>query len=296
MHSGKIVILLHKNDAAFRTTKYLARLLMRVWENMGLTVEVIRGTGQVVPADLLIPHIDLTITPMEYRDFLCRYSVVVNRHVVDISKSKISPHILERNDTYTGPVIVKTDRNYGGIPEKTLFGDPRLSRATLSRLIGKIVPKLSWKLTGSWLWKYVECMEIHDYPVCASLQEVPQAVFNNKNLIVEKFLPEMEGDSYCLRYYYFFGDKYINLLFRSKNKVSKGDEAFKFEEAPVPPELVSIRQQLGFDYGKFDYVLRDGKVVLYDVNRTPAFTVLEALQLSQKVASHLATGIWSMLN
>ena len=38
---------------------------------------------------------------------------------------------------------------------------------------------------------------------------------------------------------------------------------------PVPEELRKIRAQLGFDYGKFDYGIVDGEVILYDVNRTP---------------------------
>lgn len=38
---------------------------------------------------------------------------------------------------------------------------------------------------------------------------------------------------------------------------------------PVPPELREARRRLGFDYGKFDYGIVDGSMVLYDVNRTP---------------------------
>ena len=38
---------------------------------------------------------------------------------------------------------------------------------------------------------------------------------------------------------------------------------------PVPDELRRIRQEMGFDYGKFDYGVVNGEVVLYDVNRTP---------------------------
>ena len=37
----------------------------------------------------------------------------------------------------------------------------------------------------------------------------------------------------------------------------------------IPRELRSIREEMGFDYGKFDYGIVDGEVVLYDVNRTP---------------------------
>jgi hypothetical protein len=38
----------------------------------------------------------------------------------------------------------------------------------------------------------------------------------------------------------------------------------------VPDELREMRKSLGFDFGKFDYAIVDGRVVLYDANRTPA--------------------------
>ena len=38
-----------------------------------------------------------------------------------------------------------------------------------------------------------------------------------------------------------------------------------------PGEIVALRQRLGFDFGKFDYVLHQGRSYLLDVNRTPAF-------------------------
>ena len=38
----------------------------------------------------------------------------------------------------------------------------------------------------------------------------------------------------------------------------------------MPDELRNIRRDLGFDYGKFDYAIVNDRVVLYDVNRTPA--------------------------
>lgn len=36
-----------------------------------------------------------------------------------------------------------------------------------------------------------------------------------------------------------------------------------------PPELVAFRRQWRLDYGKIDYVVHDGAVVILDVNRTP---------------------------
>ena len=48
------------------------------------------------------------------------------------------------------------------------------------------------------------------------------------------------------------------------------------------------------DYGKIDYVLRDGKVVVLDVNRTPG--IYGKGKLVQNISGILATGILSKLN
>lgn len=37
----------------------------------------------------------------------------------------------------------------------------------------------------------------------------------------------------------------------------------------MPPELESVRQAHGFDFGKFDYVEVDGRAVVFDMNKTP---------------------------
>lgn len=290
----KIVVLLHEKDASFESTSYLLRLMMKKWKDKGLAVEIVRGASRFVPADVIIPHLDLTVTPDEYRDFVDRYPVAINRRVVNISKSKISTNIAGRGDAYAGPVIVKTDRNYGGLPERRLKGETP-AYLVPRRIIGKVVSKLRRKRTGMTPWKSVEYMEPGAYPVFSSLQEVPEGVFDNENLVVEKFLPEVEEGNYCLRYYYFFGDKDINILLRSREKIVKGTNVFRCEEAPVPPELYSIRRRMGFDYGKFDYVLRHGEVILFDANRTPSYSMLEPHHLANKVACHLAEGIWSTL-
>jgi len=268
--------------------------MMEKWKDKGLAVEIIRGANCFMPADVIIPHLDLTVTPDEYRNFMDQYPVAINRQVVNISKSRISTNIARKGDAYAGPIVVKTDRNYGGLPERRLKGEtpaPLIMRG----IIGKVVSKLLRKRTGMTPWKSVEYLEPGAYPVFSSLQEVPAGVFDNENLVVEKFLPEVQGGDYCLRYYYFFGDKDINFLLRSREKMVKGANVFRCEEAPVPPELFSIRRRMGFDYGKFDYVLRHGEVILFDVNRTPSYSQLARHRLADQVASHLAEGICSTL-
>jgi hypothetical protein len=251
--------------------------------------------GRFVTADVIIPHLDLTVTPDPYRDFLARYPLVVNGRVMDVSKSKISSNIVRKGDVYVGPVIVKTEWNYGGIPDSRLRINARSAPSIARRIVRKAASTLGLGRTGPTPWKLVESMDSGSYPVFSSLREVPAEVFENKNLVVEKFLPEVEGGDYCLRYYYFFGDREMNFLFKSREKVVKGSNAFQCEEAPVPPELRAIRRRMGFDYGKFDYVLREGKVVLFDANRTPSYSTLEARQLARKAARHLAEGIVSLL-
>lgn len=316
METPHILILLHEEDDSLLYQNgdsfdgFLIELLMREWKEMGCAIQVMHGIKQQVRADLVIPHLNLTITPQEYREFLRIYPNVINRHVVDISKSKTSTHLVGKNDSYAGPVIVKTDRNYGGLPEQRLFPRSPLGRGKWAgvarRLLGRgkwagiarhLVATLDRRDTQGVSWRHVQSLTPTAYPVFPSVHDVPEGVFENKNLIVEKFLPEIAEGDRCLRYYYFFGSAGINLLFRSKKRegVITARASYSAEEVPIPEELYEMREKLGFDYGKFDYVLHDGKVILFDINRTPATTALEMWGLNEQVARRLARGIKTML-
>jgi hypothetical protein len=264
---------------------------LRVWV---FAVEVARGIDHFVPADVVVPHLDMTIIPNEYRDFLTQYPMVINRDVVDISKSKISANILRRDDSHAGPVIIKTDFNSGGLPEKRLSSKMYLLRALSSKLSGPISSKLKQGFPDSSAWADVKYLKASNYPVFPSLQDVPGEIFDNKNLVVEKFLPEVQDGCYCVRYYHFLGDREVTELFKSNQEIVKGSDNGQLLDGPVPPELHAIRQQLGMDYGKIDYVLRDGKVVLLDVNRTPG--IYGKGKLVKKISHGLANGILSKLN
>jgi len=116
----RILILSHEDQPPIRRY-YLIYALREVWRKWGLQVSCLHGIGDLPEADLLIPHIDLTHTPPEYVECIRSFPCVVNRSVVDISKRKISTNLLCRNEEYRGPVIVKTDNNFGGLPEYLLF-------------------------------------------------------------------------------------------------------------------------------------------------------------------------------
>src|SRR6476659_5329398 len=108
-----------------------------------------------------------------------------------------------------------------------------------------------------------------DYPVFATPREVPPRVWSNPSLVVEKFLPERQGEHYCLRQYVFCGSSEFNLFAVSNSPVIKSSNVIRKEMLDAAhPAVRAYREQLGFDYGKFDYVVRDGEAIIFDVNRT----------------------------
>ena len=54
-----------------------------------------------------------------------------------------------------------------------------------------------------------------------------------------------------------------------------------------------MRRRLGLDYGKIDYVIHQGQVVILDANRTPAGPGTP--EATARTVGDLADGIWSLL-
>ena len=262
------------------------------WEQCGYKINFIFRYDEPVDADLIIPHNNLSVRPEEVYQMFADTSAVINRDVCDIRKSCFSTNLVNREDDYQGPVIVKTDANYGGLPErvalKYLPGRERLA-AQLVR------SKRAWKKIYSARsfnsLVYRSRISPSRYPVFSSKSQLPQGTFTNKELIVEKFLPEKDGEYYCLRSYAFLGDKGVAVRSKSKYPVVKGANGFDLEFIPIDEQIVEWQKKLGFDYGKFDYVVRDGEVVLFDVNDTPTFGNAYSEEVQERIVNQLAGGI-----
>src|SRR5262249_37220710 len=97
--------------------------------------------------------------------------------------------------------------------------------------------------------------------------------------------------TYCLRYLFCFGDHGYCSLQRSYYPVIKRRHIMSREEFPIPDEIEAIRRELGLDYGKIDFVIREGRVVVLDVNRTTGLVATEPER--QVYAKRLAPGIHS---
>lgn len=238
-------------DASNRRRRYLVEALAARWCAAGHAVEE-RFTPRGLPdADVVFLHVDRTVVPDEYLDCLRDYPVVINRRARDIAKRRLSMNLVGVDDAYAGPVVVKTNANCGGFPESPLAG-------RLGELLG--VPRN---------WGKAAVLSSDRYPVFASVADVPPAVWSNEALVVEKFLPEVTEGLYYLRYWIFFGDKGWAGRFGSRDPIVKwGNMATRDEPVTVPETLKPWRERLGIDYGRFDYVERDGQAILLDANKT----------------------------
>jgi hypothetical protein len=249
---AEILILVHRHGS-FVKPRYFLHEIAGVWHEAGHRIKVAQGpaprgprAGPAIKADVAVLHVDLTVVPEDHLEYLRQFPVVINGQVKDISKRAISSNILSAGDAYDGPVIIKTDRNYGGIMEAMLG----------ARGLGQR-PTVVW--------------EPKDYPIYQHAREVPAEVWSNPDLVVEKFICERRDGCYCLRTWVFMGDKETNSLSWAKEPIVKSDAVIRREPvAEVPEELRQMRRTLGFDFGKFDYAIVDGRVILYDANRTPA--------------------------
>lgn len=248
----RVAVLFPPRGRGAAPRRYLVHHLARLWRKDGLDVVYLHGTERFVPADLLLVHVDLSVVPAQYHEFAARYPVVLNGRVLDIRKTATSRYLVQPGDDWNGPVIVKSDLNCGGRPEylSSLTGIRRLRavRALVSRLGG--APR--W-------W---------DYRVFDRLADVPASVLERSDLVVERFLPDFQDGLFHIQMYQFLGDAERCSRLGSPSPVFKAKDC-RFAEAIEPhPAARAWRAQLGLDYGKIDYIVRDGDAILLDANKT----------------------------
>ena len=268
---ARIVVLEHEFQIA---NPFMVVAFARRWEILGHEVLWHRGAGDPPPGDLAIFHVNVTAIPDAYRALCEHYPRVINGDVVDISKRVFSTNLVTVDDPWTGPVIVKTNANFGGLPE----ANARAAASRLGRNSG--IPSSP---------------VLRNYPIYPSSRDVPQQVWQEPGLIVERFTPEVdEQGNFCVRVWTFFGDQQRCSLWRSKDRQVKSGNAIRRDQVDPPRNLDSWRKRLGFDFGEFDFVIYEGQEVLLDVNRTPSFP-RDGSPNADAAADQLARGISEFL-
>ncbi|MBK8725267.1 MAG: hypothetical protein IPL96_04200 [Holophagaceae bacterium] len=241
----RIAVLFHETDTLKSIRQFGVMGLAEVWREQGHEVRCLFGTGTRVEADLVFVHVDLSVVPDAYLEFAAEYPVSVNGRVKDIRKSAFSEQLLGPEDGWEGPVIVKSDRNYAGLPE-AWRGVPRLDGSGLTPVFPSSMA----------------------YRIYAGLRAVPPAAFACPDLVVERFLPEEEDGLYHVRCYEFLGNREACVRNVSTHPIVKLATVVARESIQPHPDIVALRRRLDFDYGKFDYVERDGRAVILDLNKT----------------------------
>ena len=270
---ARIVLITHTYDD-FRRRKFLLGNLARHWIEAGYDVSVSAGLGDWPPGDIAVMHLDLSVVPAAYLEASRRYPLVVNAAATDIRKRRVSRHRVMPNDGWQGPVIIKTDLNCRGMPELRAIDAFRRDGRPPDLAPGPIVTTRQ------------------PYPVLPSAREVPDAIWSNEGLVVERFLPERDARGYWMRVWVFFGDRERCSRYCGPEPVVKNAQIIARENVPVPEELRAERARLGFDYGKFDFVVNDGKPALLDANRTPSAPPPSAEMDASN--AHLAGGLAAM--
>ena len=256
----------------------MVHALASLWRDAGR--DVVCGTGFAADADVCLLHQNRTRLDPAQIPPAPPGVAIVNGRVLDISKRRYSTLALDRGSDWGGAVIVKSNLNHFGLPETR--GDRR--RQTVAQWVRKKLFRNDWRRR--------RMLPHRDYPILDHLDEVPEWVWEEPDLLVEKFMPERDGELFVLRGYVFLGSQsYGYRLFATHPMVKTGTMVRHDYIEEAPPEIVAKREELGFDFGKFDYVMRDGKAVLLDANRTPSF----AGDPKSERFKRLATGIEDFL-
>jgi hypothetical protein len=285
---ARIAVLFHERQRETDARIYLVDRLARFWREDGHEVVYLFGTERFVPADLLLVHVDLSIVPERYFDFAARYPVILNGHVRDIRKSVTSRNLVRPGDGWDGPVIVKSDLNYAGLPERVLGRGVLARRSWTWWRIREAAARVARRdIVRTW----------SDYRVFDRLDDVPEPWLHRPELVVERFLPELDGERYHIRTYLFLGDRGWCSRVGSARAVFKTDARAEVELVEPHPQVRAWRAEHRIDYGKFDYTFHAGEPELIDVSKTMGSAVYAAdpgpLNAERRV---MASGLYPYLS
>jgi len=278
---ARLVVVIHEFDVfriQVRSTgkigsPYLLFDVLKQLESLGHSVHVSRGP-EPANGDAALLHVDSTIVEQPYLDLASHYPRTINFGTGDISKRATSRLLLAKGNSWDGPVIVKSNLNNGATMED------QHNREAARMGLPPPHPGVA---------------KAESYRILDSLSDVEDAVWRDRTLVVERFLPEEDEEGgYVLRTWVFMGSRERCSRVVTANKVSKAGAILRYAPAEVPDALRRERERLGFDFGKFDFVIHAGKAVLLDANRTPG--VARRLQsVMDEGARNLAEGLSELL-
>lgn len=277
---ARLVVLTHEFDMfAYREpsgriiSTYLLFDVLKQFEELGHRWTLAAGT-KPQPGDAAIMHVDATRVGDEYLALADHYPVAINFGTSDVSKRKISSIQLAKGDDWAGQVVVKSNWNCGGLGE--------IKHNNIARSRNRPPP-------------HPGLVRNSDYLLLDSIADVAEAAWDDPHLVVERYLPQLDEEGgFVICTYVFMGDRERCTRSVTDHWIAKADDAIRFAPMEIPEEIRAERERLCFDYGKFDFVMRDGRPILLDVNRTPG--IAPALEPIIKTgARNLAEGLLALI-
>jgi len=214
----------------------------------------------------------------------------LNARLVDISKRRIQalnqqlgiPSVRAGRDTPPDTlVIIKTDRNYGGGPERALSG---AQRARLGMTLGN--PRIT---------------RFDQYEICEAAR-VTESDWSDPLLVVERYVRNSRHAYYRC---YFAGEyavlseainprpiqKMLTGLPRSDWCLGENDPALPEALKRLMRNCELLRHAMGLDFGTMDVMMDDaGTAYIVDVNATPAW----GDESQPHIIEHLRRGFGSL--
>lgn len=277
---GLRIGILHHDRTRIVRRGYLIDLMADLWQERGAEVVDIIGTDTPVAVDLLLLHVDLSVVPEAYRRFAENHQCVINLSATDIRKRSYLDDLVGREDECSGPVIVKSNLNHGGLPER-LLGSPRSGLGKLTAGIGRRLRRR--------LGLVDEIRSKTDYEVFPDRGSVPARRFEDGS-VVQPFRPERLDGDFVLREYYFLGEIEVLSIEIGSDPILTSGRQVEFRVASPPPEVRAVRDRLNLDYGKIDFSCPEGDVVVYDANKCVG-TRADPGEPTRRIAAALSKGV-----
>lgn len=235
--------------------KHLIKALAGIWREQGHTLSF--GDCPPSTTDAVIAHTDYSMIDDHFFNQVDVGLPVINSAARNILKSNVSQLLINEDSNWDGPVIIKTDANCHAAEEYAYHG---LDLLRLFKIFaGRFV---SWQRTGE--------LPFRTYPILERTDEVPDWVWQDRRLVVERFIPERDGELYVLRLWMFFGDQEYCMRVCSELPIVKSRKLISVDLVEEVPEAVrSVRRKLGLDFGKIDFVMHGKDAFVFDVNKTP---------------------------